>query len=427
MIQLLIIADDFTGALDAGVQLAVRGAKTAVITDAAADWSESARDLDVLVVDAETRHLPAAQAYEIVFRIVTLAARLQVPYIYKKTDSALRGNVGAELSAVLHARGETQLPFLPAFPQIGRCTVKGVHYIQGVPVDQSVFGKDPFEPVKQSRVDQLVASQTQDPVISLPALTAGAQTPEQKGILIFDAESEEDLFATGHALQKAGRLRIMAGCAGFAAMLPELLDSCRGERHFTMPRLHQRLLMLCGSVNPITLTQLERAEQAGFLRLRMRPDQKLEPEYWETPAGREQLECWIDQLEQGGHAVIDSNDPGGNEPTARYAQEQGLTLEEVRQRISGSLGQILKAVHDHGVEGTLLITGGDTLKQCMDRLEVYQIEPLCELEPGVVLSRFAYQDVTRYVISKSGGFGSENLLVNLVNRLSQPVCSQYER
>ena len=82
MIQLLIIADDFTGALDAGVQLAVRGAKTAVITDAAADWSESARDLDVLVVDAETRHLPAAQAYEIVFRIVTLAARLQVPYIY---------------------------------------------------------------------------------------------------------------------------------------------------------------------------------------------------------------------------------------------------------------------------------------------------------------------------------------------------------
>ena len=124
MIQLLIIADDFTGALDAGVQLAVRGAKTAVITDAAADWSESARDLDVLVVDAETRHLPAAQAYEIVFRIVTLAARLQVPYIYKKTDSALRGNVGAELSAVLHASGETQLPFLPAFPQIGRCRTR---------------------------------------------------------------------------------------------------------------------------------------------------------------------------------------------------------------------------------------------------------------------------------------------------------------
>ena len=104
-----------------------------------------------------------------------------------------------------------------------------------------------------------------------------------------------------------------------------------------------------------------------------------------------------------------------------FAREQGLTLEEVRQRISGSLGQILKAVHDHGVEGTLLITGGDTLKQCMDRLEVYQIEPLCELEPGVVLSRFTYQDVTRYVISKSGGFGSEDLLVSLTQRLAQQV------
>lgn len=419
MIQLLIIADDFTGALDAGVQLAARGAKTAVITDAGADWSETARELDVLVVDAETRHLPATQAYDIVYRIVALAARLQVPYIYKKTDSALRGNVGAELSAVLHASGETQLPFLPAFPQIGRCTVAGVHYILGVPVDQSVFGKDPFEPVKQSRVDALVASQTQDPVVSVPALTEGAQVPQQQGILVFDAGSEEELFTTGHVLQKAGKLRIMAGCAGFAAMLPELLDSCRGECRFTMPRLDKRLLMLCGSVNPITLTQLERAEQAGFLRLRMRPDQKLEPEYWQTPNGREQLEQWISLLEQGGHAVIDSNDPGGNEPTARYAREQGMTLEEVRQRISGSLGQILKAIHDHGVTGTLLITGGDTLKQCMDRLEVYKIEPLCELEPGVVLSRFAYQGVTRYVISKSGGFGSENLLVCLTERLAR--------
>ena len=419
MIQLLIIADDFTGALDAGVQLATHGAKTAVITDAASDWSALSETVDVLVVDAETRHLPANQAYDIVYRTVSLAAKLQVPHIYKKTDSALRGNVGAELSAVLHASGARQLPFIPAFPQIGRCTIDGVHYIREVPVDQSVFGKDPFEPVTESRVDRLFSAQTQDPVVSLPPLGPDSPLPEQAGILIFDAASEEDLFATGHRLLQGGRLSVMAGCAGFAAMLPELLDTRIDGHSIPMPRLHQRLLMLCGSVNPITLTQLERAEQAGFLRLRMRPDQKLEPAYWSTQEGREQLEAWISQLEAGSHAVIDSNDPGSNQPTADYAREKGLVLEDIRQRISGSLGQILKSINDHGVEGTLLITGGDTLKQCMDGLGVYQIEPLCELEAGVVLSRFAYHGVTRYVISKSGGFGSEDLLVSLTQWLAR--------
>ena len=39
MIQLLMIADDFTGALDAGVQFASHGAKTTVITDTVSQWS----------------------------------------------------------------------------------------------------------------------------------------------------------------------------------------------------------------------------------------------------------------------------------------------------------------------------------------------------------------------------------------------------
>ena len=57
-----------------------------------------------------------------------------IPHIYKKTDSALRGNIGAELEAMMQASGEEQLPFVPAFPQIGRTTVNGTHFIEGVPV-----------------------------------------------------------------------------------------------------------------------------------------------------------------------------------------------------------------------------------------------------------------------------------------------------
>ena len=99
-------------------------------------------------------------------------------------------------------------------------------------------------------------------------------------------------------------------------------DELRDLHSIALQKLARcRMLVVCGSVNPITLTQLERAEQAGFLRLRMRPDQKLEPAYWSTQEGREQLEAWISQLEAGSHAVIDSNDPGSNQPTGNQIHQ----------------------------------------------------------------------------------------------------------
>lgn len=423
MIQLLMIADDFTGALDAGVQFASHGAKTIVITDTVSQWSQDVQNVDILVVDAETRHMPAQQAYDTVHRIVIQGVQAGIPHIYKKTDSALRGNIGAELSALLHASGEKQLPFLPAFPQIGRCTKQGVHYIQDLPVAQSVFGKDPFEPVKESRVDKLIAGQTQDPVTVLPPLDYGDALPEQEGILVFDSLSERDLSITAHRLMEGKKLAIMAGCAGFAAMLPQLLGTNTLHHEPVLPKLDSRLLVLCGSVNPITQTQLDHAQASGFLRLRMEPRQKLEPDYWGSDQGRQQLAQWLPLLQQGKHTIIDSNDPGSNQPTADYAKAQGLTLEDVRLRISGSLGQILKAISQENLPGTLLVTGGDTLMQCMNCMGIHEIEPLCEVEAGVVLSRFQYQGVSRYVISKSGGFGKADLLISLSCMLSEQVSA----
>ena len=69
---------------------------------------------------------------------------------YKKTDSALRGNIGAELSAALDGSGAGVLSFLPAFPRMNRTTAAGIHYIDGIPAAKSVFGQDPFNPVKES-------------------------------------------------------------------------------------------------------------------------------------------------------------------------------------------------------------------------------------------------------------------------------------
>lgn len=416
MCLLLIIADDFTGALDTGVQFAACGLETRVVVDPFVDFSSC--KAQVLVVDTETRHLPASRAYEIVAGLTGRACRAGVRYLYKKTDSALRGNIGAELAAVLDSSGAGSLPFLPAFPQIGRVTRGGVHYVDGVPVTESPFGKDPFEPVRHAAVAELIASQRSLPAKSFPALKEGDPLPQEKGILIFDAEDAGDLYRTGKCLLSQGHARVMAGCAGFGAVLPELLG-ITGKAPQAPPALDSRLLVVCGSVNPITLAQLDHAERQGFARLRLTPRQKLTPGYWESGEGEADLASIQALLASHPFCIIESNDAGGNQPTADLAASLGLDREGLRVRIAGGLGHLVGKLSSSPHLGTLLLTGGDTLLQCMNAIGVSELKPICELEKGVVLARFAAGGQARYVITKSGGFGSQSLLTDLAKRLGR--------
>ncbi len=416
MLLLLVLADDFTGALDTGVQFAACGISTRVVVGDAAEMEGC--DSTVLVIDTETRHLPAARAYDIVCRLTARAMRAGVSCVYKKTDSALRGNIGAELSAVLKGSGSRQLPFLPAFPQIGRTTVHGIHYIDGVEVTQSPFGRDPFEPVKHSRVTELIAEQSDVPALSCGTAVSTEALSSMEGILVFDAAATEDLDNVGGALCRAGSPRVLAGCAGFAAKLPGLLQLPAGEKPH-LPQLDPRLLVLCGSVNPITLRQMDAAEQAGFVRLRLTPQQKLEPGYWDSAAGAEALAEMEELLAAHPRCIIETNDAEGNQLTAEYARERGIDLDGIRCGIAGSLGTMLGKLFTSPSLGTLLLTGGDTLLQCMNSIGVQELEPICEMESGVVLARFSYQGCSRYVITKSGGFGQENLLIALAEKIKE--------
>ena len=415
MTQLLILADDFTGALDTGVQFASCGASTRVITGQDVSLREYAGTCEVLVVDAETRHLSAGNARNVVFGYVTQAAGLEIPHIYKKTDSALRGNIGAELAALLEASGEKSLPFLPAFPQMERNTQHGIHYIKGVPVAESVFGADPFEPVTCSDVPSLIALQTDLPAVSCPA----ADLPDKEGIWIFDASSVEDLQHTADRLAETNRLHVLAGCAGFAAVLPKLLKLGNGKP-LPIPSPGSSFTVICGSVNPITMAQVAFAEKAGFAHQRLEPEQKLSSEYWQTSEGQEMLQKLYRMLEENPHRILDTNDSGTNQKTADYAARFGMGIQDIRRAISDTIGYLVSRLFSHEAVGTLLVTGGDTLLQCMDYMGIHEIEPLGEMDAGVVLSRFTYRGVTRYVISKSGGFGGETLLVDLAAALSRP-------
>jgi uncharacterized protein YgbK (DUF1537 family) len=423
LITLLIIADDFTGALDTGVQLAASGANTRVVTSVDYDFSRVDSEVQVLVMDAETRHLSPREAYDIVYDITIRAVAHKIPYLYKKTDSALRGNIGSELTAMLEAAGGKTLSFLPAFPKMKRWTKEGIHYIDGLPVNESVFGKDPFEPVSCSYIPQIIGNQSQINV-SVRAFSNQEVLEKEYGegnlkepeLLVWDAKTDTELENLGQYLYKTNQMNLTAGCAGFATVLPELLGLKREKK--TDIKMISKLLVICGSVNPITAAQLDYAQKNGFLRIRLKPEERLDQEFWTSSLGQEKLCQWKELLAEHSHVILDSNDLPGREDTKDYAKAHGLSLDEIRVRIAASYGIILRYLLESGLESTLMITGGDTLLGCMENLGVREMEPVCELAPGTVLSRFSLGDKTNQVISKSGGFGQETLLVDLACNIS---------
>lgn len=409
MIELLVIADDFTGALDTGVQFKAKNTLIRIRGDAQKNLLEtSGREIQVLIIDAETRHMKPQDAYDTVFQIVSDAVEAGVPCIYKKTDSALRGNIGSELTAMLEASGQERLHFIPAFPRMGRKTVNGIHYIDGLPVAESVFGEDLFEPVPCSSVQDIIAIQS-DVKTSL----MGTAVPEQlpKGVLVYDAKTDEELLQIAVKLKEKNHLHLLVGCAGFAMVLPDLLGLVQDKS--SIPRFCGRLLTVSGSINPITLHQLDSAERKGAGRIRLSPRQRLDPDWLDSAEGKEALSGWLVQIQSSSSFIIECTGSEEEEEAVWCAEKLHLELEEIRRRISSVMGRILERLLHMGLESTLLVTGGDTLMAFMRQIRQDEMIPICELFPGVVLSQIRYWGKTYNLISKSGGFGKETLLTDL--------------
>lgn len=181
-----------TGALEAGAVFAECGIESVVTIRRRAS-------ADVLVIDTETRHLAPADAESAVAAVLDDAPAL----IYKKTDSTLRGNIGAELRA-LHSRYGGPIAYVPAYPEMGRTVVDGVLFVNDVPVHQSSFACDALNPVTESRVKSLL-----DPTCRC---------------VVFDGATREHIDAAAGRVLEEG-FRIVAGPAAIARAIARRLGS----------------------------------------------------------------------------------------------------------------------------------------------------------------------------------------------------------
>lgn len=119
-----------------------------------------------------------------------------------------------------------------------------------------------------------------------------------------------------------------------------------------MPLLPRALFVACGSVNPVTLRQMQTAEEAGFVHIHLNPVQKLEPSWLESRDCESKIKSWLEQAAGCRRCILDVNDPEGRNDTAEYAAEHGLTTEDLRVRISTQLAHLMKRLLDSGLDAT---------------------------------------------------------------------------
>jgi D-threonate/D-erythronate kinase len=358
MTGLRLIADDLTGALDTAAEL------VGVTGPVHAFWHGAIPPVlpSNAALDSGTRELDADSAAALVTALAPALAGAGIAY--KKIDSLLRGPTLAEAAACLRAGTWERAVLAPAFPYQGRATRGGVQHARDPQGLWSAVGGDIVARLRAEGV---------------PAQAGRLDAPPPPGITVFDAETDEDLRRVA-ALGKAAPGPVLwMGAGGLAQAL------ARGKPAEASTRLPLPLLGLFGSDQAVTAGQLA-ACGADWMRLR--------------DSGPMQVASIAAQLRAKGRALASLNLP------------QGLARDEAARRIGAELHRLVQNLPP---PGTLLVAGGETLRGLCLSLGARSLEVQGRIVPGLprsILRGGPWDGVA--VVSKSGAFGTPNLLRDLL-------------
>jgi uncharacterized protein YgbK (DUF1537 family) len=387
-----IIADDLTGACDAGALFAGRGPVGVFVAPELPDarWPAAA-------VDTESRAVPPAAAASLVRRAVDgLEARLGGGRIFKKLDSTVRGQVAAEIEALMGASGAVTALVCPAFPAQGRTVRDGVLSVFGQPAHESPAGKDPDYPGPTSDLVEILSSPSGRPVSLIPLPVSLLQLKQVRGpleelaralvmrtgLVVADSEVDQDLDALARAAMDLPGV-LLAGSAGLAGAAARAWGFAAPAPPAPAPG---GWLVVAGSCHPATRAQVDALEAAGSAGARL------------DGAGEPDLAKVVAALRAGKPAFL-----------SIHADLEGA-VRDIAARLAGAVKAVLAEVSP----ALLVLTGGDTARAVMRALAARRLELSGAPSSGLALGRLVVDSTSMIpILTKAGGFGPPDLFVAL--------------
>jgi D-threonate/D-erythronate kinase len=318
----MVLADDLTGAAELAGTAARYGLPALVLTEPCEPVTGV-----VCCYDTGTRSLTAAEARQRSADF-TRAALSDHHWLYKKTDSVLRGQPRVEIETLLPLTGQTRSILCPANPRRGRTILGGQYFIDGRPLTEHPVAADPDHPRPTDDVRSLLGESS---VIELP-----------------DIPNPAALNALAH--QIAAHVLPAGGEEFFAALLEAQGQCLNPPKAGELPR---PWLFVNGSL-------------AAWQRRHT------------TEGKQPEFPCFtIDQWPGPGLAPL--------------LAQHGLVMLAIGENKNAAPGALLTTLIDQARQllhdnhfGTVFLEGGATARAFMDHFGWRRFDVLGELEPGCV-------------------------------------------
>ncbi len=398
MYNWLVIADDFTGAMDAGLGFAKRGHHTVFSMLGAAGAAAG-----TLVLSSRSRADEPAVARAKVFDLASGSAPL-ARRIFKKIDSTLRGNVASELDAVFAACQTPTCVLNPAFPQQRRTVVGGRLLVDGIEVHRTQFGQDPTNPVTDSDVVTMLRRGCQLSIANVPlaqvragdhalAGTLAALSAQGVQVIVPDAETDGDLSMIAAAAALADLDRLVVGSAGLA----DHLEPARPMNLSTsIPPAAKRVVAIAGSFTQVTARQVDvAASLLGQVPYR--------PQLSGRGSARRALLAAGEQLASSGVWIA--------HPGHTRADLNSQTV----ARLVSWIGTLTCGLTSAGGRTGFVLTGGETAAIALEHLNASSITIAAEVQPGIpggFIGGGMGNELP--IVTKAGGFGNETAIYDAI-------------
>ena len=397
--QLGIIADDLSGAIECAAVCRRMGHQAIVLPRIPESNQPGQALASVIVVVTDSRHLPAAAASHRLDAAARWLMRQGIHSFCKKTDSAARGPLAAELAALARVEPTCAVYFVPAFPRLGRTVTDGVLYIDGVPVAETAFAKDPRSPIHTSSLLTLLRQQTDVPVTQSSGKREAAAT-----LVLCDGTTDDHVRASVDTAQRDGA-RIAGPAGALEALLPHLDLDVSEPLQSRVDR--SSVLIVAGSCHPVTQAQINHAESAGACVIHLVPPSSMEDHPLPDSSNTFMTMTQTAWRQRRPVILCTARRPVDVALTARH--QQGLDIhvytEQITQYLVATAARLL-----HTLDPSLItVCGGATSQAMIDALGIDRLTLLREIEPGIGLCRAH----TGHILAiKNGAFGKVDALTN---------------
>lgn len=349
--MIIVIADDITGAAEiAGIGLRF-GLNVNLITD----FNELPKS-DLLVCATDTRSMSEEEAVKETLKLTNQIKKIDSSYIlYKKTDSALRGHIIAELKAITDDLKYKHTVLIPQNPSRGRIIKGGVYYIHNQLLHETTFAFDPEYPCHTSSVKELLDNEIE--IVSDP------ESVNDHTICVPNISSTKDI-KTLISPSKKGIL-YAGGADFFTACMEEwgFIEQPSGSAFHKLP--DKNVVIICGSTVKHGITNYNYIKRNNF------PLCNIPAEVFQG----ENEENWIKQLTKtyneyrSAVITIDHPSKGGKEFALR-----------LRNIIANAVSRL---IHSH-IPQEIIIEGGATAYTILKRLNWNTFVLVNEIEPGII-------------------------------------------